>query len=57
MGSCPSWELSWWGVDPSVDSCPIGELILALAGIVVLVGELSWWGVILVGSCRGGELS
>ena len=30
-------------------NCPGGE--------VVLVGELSWWGVVLVGSHPGGELS
>ena len=37
MGSCPSGELSWWGV--------------------VLVGSCPGAGVVLVGSCPGGELS
>ena len=24
--------------------------------VLVVVGELSWWGVVLVGTCLGGEL-
>ena len=43
MGSCPSGNLFWWG--------------MSKWEVVLVGGELSWWGVVLVGSCPGGELS
>ena len=42
MGSCPSGDLSKWGVD-LVGSCPSGELF-------------QWDRVVLMGSCSSGEL-
>ena len=48
LGNCPggewtySGELSRMRIRPG-GSCP--------------VGEVSWWGVVLVGTCPGGELS
>ena len=42
MGSCPSGELSWWGV-VLVGSRP--------------AGKFSLWGIVLKGSCPGGESS
>ena len=42
-----------------VGNCPVGDL--SWWGLVLLgscpIGELSWWGVVLVGTCPGGELS
>ena len=47
-----------------MESCPSGQLSwweLTWWGVVLVgsrpSGELSWWGVVLVGSCPSGELS
>ena len=41
VGSCPSGEVSWWGVD-LVESCPSGESSgLELSGWEMSSGELS----------------
>ena len=65
MGSCPSGELSWWGIASwgvtLAGSCPGGKLSwweVVLVGSPP-VGELSQWGIVLVGShpgesCLGG---
>ena len=48
MGSCPSGELSWWGI------VLVGNWGVVLVGNCAS-GELSWRGIVLVGKCpRGG---
>ena len=64
LGNCPggewsnSGELSRMRIRP-VGNWPVGDL--SWWGLVLLascpIGELSWWGVVLVGICPGGELS
>ena len=63
VGSCPGGELyecpggvlPWWG---SHTAGELPSVMLSWWGIVVLVGELSWWGNymnVLVECCPGGE--